>query len=65
MTPNFGFTAQYPYYPLGALDVSPGIKFMTYSFEASFHGLVQAVQLSPFASFDFKPILFFIPKIFM
>ena len=35
---------------------------MTYSFEASFQGLVQAIQLSPFASFDFKPILFFIPE---
>lgn len=62
MTPNFGFTAQFPYYPIGALDISPGLKFMTYSFEASFQGLVQAVQLSPFASFDFKPILFFIPE---
>ena len=62
MTPNLGFTAQFPYYPVGALDISPGLKFMTYSFEASFQGLVQAIQLSPFASFDFKPILFFIPE---
>lgn len=62
LTPNFGFTAQFPYYPIGALDISPGLKFMTYSFEASFQGLVQAIQLSPFASFDFKPILFFIPE---
>jgi len=62
MTPNWGVTAQLPYYPIGALDISPGLKLMTYSFEASFQGLVQAIQLSPFASFDFKPILFFIPE---
>ena len=62
MTPNLGITAQFPYYPIGALDISPGLRFMTYSFEASFQGLVQAIQLSPYASFDFKPILFFIPE---
>ena len=25
MRPNFGFTAQLPYYPVGALDISPGL----------------------------------------
>ena len=45
MTPNLGFTAQFPYYPVGALDISPGLKFMTYSFEASFQGLVQAYSI--------------------
>ena len=38
MTPNLVLLLT-SYYPVGALDISPGLKFMTYSFEASFQGL--------------------------
>ena len=44
-----------------ALDISPGFKMMNYTFESSFQGNVQALQLSSFATFDFKPVLYFIP----
>ena len=62
MTPNIGATIQMPYFPVGALDISPGFRFMLYSFEASHQGLVQAIQFSTFGSFDFKPILYFLPQ---
>ena len=62
MTPNFGVTAQMPFYPFGALDISPGFKIMNYSFESSYQGNVQALQLAAFANFDFKPVLYFIPN---
>ena len=61
MTPNIGVSFQMPYYPIGALDISPGLRFMTYSFEASTQGLVQALQFAPFATFDFKPVFYFFP----
>ena len=61
MTPNLGMSFQMPYYPIGALDVSPGFRLMTYSFEASHQGSIQALQLSSYANFDFKPVLYFFP----
>ena len=61
MTPNLGLSFSMPYFAVGALDISPGFKIMNYTFETSFQGSVQAIQLGPFASFDFKPILYFIP----
>ncbi len=62
MTPNLGASFQMPYFPVGALDISPGIKLMTYSFEASHQGNVQALQIATFANFDFKPIFYFFPQ---
>ena len=62
MTPNIGFSFSMPYFAFGALDVSPGFKMMNYTFESSFQGNVQALQLSTFATFDFKPVLYFMPE---
>ena len=62
MSPNLGFAFQFPYFPMGALDISPGIRFMNYSFESTYQGNVQAVQIATYASFDFKPIFYFFPK---
>ena len=59
--PNFGATIQFPYYPIGALDISPGLRLMTFSYEASHQGRVQAIQLGTSASFDFKPVFYFLP----
>ncbi len=62
MTPNFGASIQWPYLPIGALDVSPGLRIMTFSYEASHQGKVQALQLGAGANFDFKPVLYFLPS---
>ena len=62
MTPNIGLSFQMPYYPVGALDISPGFSIMTYSFEASHQGSVQALQIASILNFDFKPILYFFPE---
>ncbi len=62
MTPNIGFSFSMPYFAFGAIDVSPGFKMMNYTFESSFQGNVQALQLSTFATFDFKPVLYFMPE---
>ena len=51
MTPNIGISFSMPYFAFGALDVSPGFKMMNYTFESSFQGNVQALQLSTFATF--------------
>ena len=62
MTPNFGASIQWPYIPIGALDVSPGLRIMNFSYEASHQGKVQALQLGAGANFDFKPVLYFLPS---
>jgi len=62
MAPNIGVSFQMPYFPVGALDISPGFKLMTYSFEASHQGNVQALQIATFANFDFKPVFYFFPQ---
>ncbi len=59
--PNFGGALQFPYYAFGALDISPGLRFMTFSYEASYHGSVQALQIGTSLSFDFKPVFYFLP----
>ena len=58
---NIGASFQLPYYPLGALDASPGLRFMTYGYEQSNQGKVQAINLAAFSTFDFKPIFYFFP----
>ena len=59
---NLGGSFQLPYYPIGALDISPGIRAMTYGYEVSTQGKVQAINLAAFSTFDFKPVFYFIPK---
>lgn len=60
---NLGFGYQFPYYPFGAVDISPGFKIMTFGFSENPElGLVNAVQFAPALSIDFKPIFFFLPK---
>ena len=61
LTPNFGATIQFPYYPIGALDISPGLRLMSFSYEASHQGSVQAMQIGTSLSFDFKPVFYFLP----
>ena len=39
MGPNVGLNIQFPYYPLGPVDISPGLRFMTFSYEANHLGL--------------------------
>jgi len=62
LTPNIGATFQMPYFPVGALDISPGFRIMNYSFESSSLGQIQALQIAPNASFDFKPVFYFLPS---
>ena len=59
---NFSGSLQLPYYPIGALDVSPGMRFMTFGWENSYNGQWKCLQLATFASIDFKPIFYFLPK---
>ena len=59
---NLGGSFQLPYYPIGALDISPGIRVMTYGYEVSTQGKVQAINLAAFSTFDFKPVFYFIPE---
>ena len=59
---NLGGSFQLPYYPIGALDISPGIRAMTYGYEVSTQGKVQAINLAAFNTFDFKPVFYFIPE---
>ena len=59
---NLGSSFQLPYYPIGALDVSPGIRLMTYGYEQSNQGKVQAINIAAFSTFDFKPVFYFIPE---
>ena len=60
--PSFGASIKWPYFQFGALDVSPGLRLSTYHFEASHQGKVQALQIAIGASFDFKPVLYFLPS---
>ena len=61
---NLGVSFQFPYYPIGAVDISPGLRFMTFGYEASHQGKVQAFQIGVSGSVDFKPVLYFIPDAF-
>ena len=60
---NMGIGIQAPYYPVGALDFSPGFKLMTFGFSnhPSF-GNVSAIQAVMNLSTDFKPVFFFLPE---
>ena len=62
LTPNLGLVIQAPYFPVGAVDISPGLKIMTFGFDNPDMGVVNAIQLSGNMSVDFKPVFFFLPK---
>jgi len=59
---NLSGSLQLPYFPVGALDISPGMRMMTYGWENSFNGQWKCMQIATFASIDFKPIFYFLPK---
>ena len=62
LMPNLGIGFQTPYFPVGAVDISPGFKIMTYGFDNPDMGVVSAMQLSGNMSVDFKPVFFFLPE---
>ncbi len=62
LMPNLGIGFQAPYFPVGAVDISPGFKIMTYGFENIDMGIVNAIQLGGNMSVDFKPVFFFLPE---
>ena len=43
-------------------DISPGMRFMTFGWENSYNGQWKCLQLATFASIDFKPVFYFLPK---
>ena len=62
LSPNFGVGYQAPYFPIGAVDISPGFKLMTYGFNSPSMGVVGAIQAAGNMSVDFKPVFFFLPE---
>ena len=62
MGPNVGLNIQFPYYPVGPIDISPGLRFMTFSYEANHLGSLKAAQIGAFANIDLRPILYFFPE---
>ena len=62
LQPNLGIGFQAPYFPVGAVDISPGLKIMTFGFDNPDMGVVNAIQLGGNMSVDFKPVFFFLPE---
>ncbi len=62
MNLNLGLSLHAPFYPVGAVDVSPGFKMMTFGFDSPDMGVVNAFQVAGNIIVDIKPILFFLPK---
>ena len=62
MGPNVGLNVQFPYYPVGPIDISPGLRFMTFSYEVNHLGSLKAAQIGVFANIDLRPILYFFPE---
>jgi hypothetical protein len=62
LEPNIGIGIQAPYFPVGAVDISPGLKIMTFGFDNPDMGVVNAIQLGGNMSVDFKPVFFFLPE---
>ena len=62
LQPNLGIGIQAPYFPIGAVDISPGLKIMTFGFDSPEMGIVNAIQLGGNMSVDFKPVFFFLPE---
>ena len=59
---NLGVGFQTPYFQLGAVDIAPGFKLMTYGFNSPDMGVIKAIQAAGTMSIDFKPILYFLPE---
>ena len=62
MNLNLGISLQAPFYPIGAVDISPGFKMMTFGFDSPDMGIVSALQVAGNIIVDLKPILFFLPE---
>ena len=62
MGPNIGLNIQFPYYPAGPIDISPGLRFMTFSYKANHLGSLKALQIGAFANINLRPILYFFPE---
>ncbi len=62
MGPNVGLNIQFPYYPLGPIDISPGLRFMTFSYKANHLGSLKALQVGAFTNINLRPILYFLPE---
>ena len=60
--PNLSASFQLPYYPFGAIDVSPGVRLMNFGWENSNNGKWKCLQAVAFTSIDFKPIFYFLPQ---
>ena len=50
MGPNIGLNIQFPYYPVGPVDISPGLRFMTFSYKADHLGALKALQIGTFTN---------------
>ena len=35
LPPNIGLNLQFPYYPVGPIDISPGFRLMTFGYKAN------------------------------
>ena len=62
LAPNLGIGIQAHYFPVGAVDISPGLKIMTFGFDNPDMGVVNAIQLGGNMSVDFKPVFFFLTE---
>ena len=62
MGPNIGLNIQFPYYPVGPVDISPGLRFMTFSYKADHLGALKALQIGTFTNINLRPILYFFQK---
>ena len=63
MGPNVGLNIQFPYYHVGPIDISPGLRFMTFSYEANHLGSLKAAQIGAFTEYRLKThIVFFSRK---
>ena len=60
--PNLTGSIQFPYFQMGAVDISPGIRLMNYGFENSTNGQWKCMQVAAFTSVDFKPVFYFLPQ---
>ena len=62
MGPMWVVNIQFPYYPLGPIDISPGLRFMTFSYEANHLGSLKAAQIGAFANIDSKTHIVLFPE---
>ena len=60
--PNLTGSIQFPYFQMGAVDISPGIRLMNYGFENSTNGQWKCLQAAVFTNVDFKPVFYFLPQ---